>query len=159
MKHINFIENKPIISIKPGRFELDYFVMILIVVGLLAAVYALHLIQDRRLSSYQQELALIRQSMAGKPEEKPGAPIVGIAWSDWLTKYSAEFPRYIRLNKITGSTKNGRKILLEASGLSAIDASRAKRNLMNTGLCQEVEVNQVNQSENGVTFELECKLL
>lgn len=156
MEHINFIETKSKALIEHKRLELDYFVMILIAVGVCAIVLALHMIQSSRLSGYQHELALIRQSMQSPPEETQATPVTGVAWSEWLKKYSAEFPKTIRLHRVAGTIQGGQKIVLEVIGQRASDVSRAKKNLIQSDLCHQVELGKITPSEEGVWFELEC---
>jgi hypothetical protein len=159
MRHINFIEKKSKSIIENKRFELDYFVMILAAGSVLAVLLAVHMIQSRHLSTYEQELALIRQSTESKPEEIVIKPVTGVAWSQWLQKYSAQTAKLVRLNKISGTVQEGKKIVLEATAQTILDAGRLKRKLIKAGLCQGAELKKVVQSEDGILFELECKLL
>lgn len=133
--------------------------MILIACSILAIPLALHLVFSRHLSTYQQELELLRQGTEIKPEEIEVVPVVGVAWSEWLQKYSAQFSKNIRLNKITGTVQEGKKIVLEATGQTASDASRLKKRLVKAGLCQSAELKKVAQFEDNMVFELECRLL
>lgn len=159
MKHINFILNKPRFQIGWGKIEFNYLVMVLITAAVVATGLITHLVLSGEASSYQQRFALLNQT---NPKAEVGVPtlaIVGMPWSEWLKKYSAEFPRYLQLNKISGMDKDTKKIVLEEIGQTVLDASRAKKHLIRMGLCKEAELKNINQTEEGVTFALECSIL
>ena len=159
MKHINFIERKQAFGGFRINLKLDFLWLVFIATGVFLLGLTIHLVLSSRISSYQGQFVALRQmNQKPAPAVITVKPIEGIVWSDWLRKYSAEFPRYIHMKKISGNTKKTAKILLEATGQTTLDASRMKRNLIKTGLCKEVELSSVNQTEEGVTFELECKL-
>ncbi|MES2504444.1 MAG: hypothetical protein V4534_06145 [Myxococcota bacterium] len=160
MKHINFVEARPGMNLKAGKFELNYFLMVLIALGLAALFGAIAVIQNRRIAGYEQTLQAEQQRMAKAtavmaPE---AVQIMGIEWSKLLKRYTETFPPDIYLDSIVGSIKDGKKLVFQVIGMSPSDAIRAKRSLAQNGMCLKAKLLNVHEEENGVRFELECTL-
>ncbi len=151
MKHNNFIENKKRIEFKVGKFELNYFVMLLLFVALVVLMATIHAAQIYRSDNLQQELRLTQSMMPVQASD-----LKGIEWSSVLKKYTSNLPTFVRLKQILVQSQNGDKMTLVLLGAHVWDATRARQSLVSLNICNKVNLGKIERVEDKVHFELEC---
>ncbi|MBL4817764.1 MAG: hypothetical protein JKY15_00850 [Deltaproteobacteria bacterium] len=160
MRHLNFIETGERLRLRRGVFKLDYLLMILISAFCLGIALAINSQQKHQLQNWQRIETSLKSHIASKQGQMFGR--VKEPWVEWapiLRRYSREFPSYLRLNRLTASTQDVPKLLFEAISATPSQAAVASHALEKMGICNGVELRQLEHSNDLVSFELECQIL